>query len=55
MLANIWLARQGAPLTRWPTDLDHASQYRQQYLAAVRKADQHDYADLLNLHRKFTI
>lgn len=54
MLANIWLARQGSALTHWPTDLDHASEYRHAYLAAIRKADDHDYADLLELHRRFT-
>lgn len=54
MLANIWLARNGSPLVHWPTDLDHASEYRQAYLKAIRKADDHDYGDLLDLHRRFS-
>lgn len=54
MLANIWLARNGSPLVHWPTDLDHASEYRQAYLHAIRKADDHDYGDLLELHRRFS-
>lgn len=54
MLANIWLARHESPLVYWPTDLDHASEYRQAYLSAIRKADDHDYGDLLELHRRFS-
>ena len=53
MLANVWLARQGAPITRWPTDLDRATEVRTAYLAAVRAADGHDLSGLVGLHQEF--
>ena len=54
MLANIWLARHGRPLTRWPTSLDHATENRKSYLDAIRKADDQDYKDLIRLHETFS-
>lgn len=55
MLANIWLYRNGHPVTRWPdTSLSEASPVRDEYLAAIRAADNREY-DLLNeLHRRYS-
>lgn len=53
MLANVWLAQHGAPLTRWPTDVDDASSVRAAYLAALRAADAHDDGPLLVLHQRY--
>ena len=54
MLANIWLKKNGQALTFWPTDIEHATQYRAAYLAALRAADDTDLAPLTALHRRFT-
>jgi Fic-DOC domain mobile mystery protein B len=54
LLANIWLKLHKQPLTDWPEDVIGAtSLIRDEYLAAVRKADGGDFATLIGLHRKY--
>jgi Fic-DOC domain mobile mystery protein B len=54
MLANVWLRLHGEPLVEWPeATVGSASEIRGAYLAAIRKADQGDYAPLLTLHRTY--
>lgn len=53
MLSNIWLRLHDAPLTIWPDEtIGTESRIRQEYLAAIRLADQGRIADLVELHRR---
>jgi Fic-DOC domain mobile mystery protein B len=53
-LANVWLRRQGKPLTLWPEQaVGDASVIRQEYLAAIRAADMGSLELLIALHRKY--
>jgi Fic-DOC domain mobile mystery protein B len=55
MLANIWMDRQGGVLTRWPEEFVGAvSPIREEYLKAVKAADNGDYEALVELHNRFT-
>lgn len=55
LLANIWLRLHDAPLVQWPTaESGGASPLRNEYLQAIRDADQGDYEPLTALHRKFS-
>jgi len=55
LLANIWLKLHHHPTTNWPEEtVGTESAIRQEYLAAIRKADQGDYLPLFELHRRFT-
>jgi Fic-DOC domain mobile mystery protein B len=55
MLANIYLRREGGSLTLWPEEtVGNESIVRHEYLAAVRAADHGDYAQLIELHRRFS-
>jgi len=55
MLANIWLYRNGHPLTQWPdSSLSEESPIRTEYLAAIKAADNRDYDPLNELHRRHT-
>lgn len=55
LLANIWLARAGAPLVEWPeSTVGTESPIRADYLRAVRAADAGDLAPLVGLHARFT-
>ena len=57
LLANIYMKQQSAPVTRWP-DQDISggcSIIREQYLEAVRSADNHDLDPLIELHKKYTL
>lgn len=55
MLANIWLAVHGHAVTVWPaTGLSEKSPVRDQYIAAIKAADEGDYDPLLALHQRFT-
>jgi Fic-DOC domain mobile mystery protein B len=52
LLANIWLKLHDAPLTVWPEEtIGAASPIREEYLAAIRQADEGDYDALTELHR----
>ena len=55
MLANIWLARNGIAPTKWPEEIvGTVSPVREEYLAAVKAADDGDYDRLADLHRRYT-
>lgn len=55
MLANIWLKLHRHAPTEWPEEtIGTLSKIRDQYLAAIRKADEGDYDVLTELHRLFT-
>ena len=50
LLANIWLKLHKQPLTDWPEEvIGSTSLIRDEYLAAVRAADEGDYARLINV------
>lgn len=54
LLANIWLKLHKQPLTEWPEDtIGTTSRIRDDYLAAIRAADEGDFAPLIELHRRF--
>lgn len=57
-LGNIWLRRHNHPIVEWPpvppgSPAGPVSPIRQTYLTAVRAADNHNIAPLLELHRRF--
>lgn len=55
MLANIWLKRQGQPITAWPEEaIGSKSVIRDEYIAAIRAADEGDEWGLKALHQRFT-
>lgn len=54
MLANIWLKQHDAAPVAWPEEtIGDASPIRDEYLAAIRRADQGDDGPLLELHARF--
>jgi Fic-DOC domain mobile mystery protein B len=56
LLANIWLKQHGHPLTNWPeTTIGAVSSIRQEYLVAIRLADQGEIKLLLELHQRYTL
>jgi Fic-DOC domain mobile mystery protein B len=55
MLANVWLKRNGHPVTVWPEEtIGTRSVIRDEYLAAIRAADVGDEGPVIQLHRRFT-
>jgi Fic-DOC domain mobile mystery protein B len=55
MLANIWLRVNRHPITEWPVEISGGvSKIRGAYLAAIKRADQGDYAPLLEMHRRYS-
>jgi Fic-DOC domain mobile mystery protein B len=55
MLANIWLKRNGHPITEWPeATISFKSVIRDEYLAAIQSSDHGDETALIELHRRFT-
>ena len=55
MLANIWLKLNRYPLTMWPENvIGTESPVRNDYLAAVKKADDFDYSELISMHERFS-
>ena len=55
LLANIWLKLHRQPLTDWPEEvIGSTSLVRDEYLAAVRAADEGDDTRLIDLHRRFS-
>jgi Fic-DOC domain mobile mystery protein B len=55
MLANIWLKRHGHPITQWPEEtIGSKSVIRDEYLTAIRAADEGDEGPLRELHQRFT-
>jgi hypothetical protein len=56
MLANIWLKRHGHAITEWPEEtIGTKSVVRDEYIAAIRAADEGDEGPLSELHRQFTL
>jgi Fic-DOC domain mobile mystery protein B len=56
MLANVWLKRHGQPITEWPEKtIGSKSEIRDEYLAAIRAADDGDEGPLKELHLRFTL
>ena len=54
LLANIWLRRHDSPLTIWPEEaIGGVSSVRDEYLAAIRSADEGDDSVLAELHARF--
>jgi Fic-DOC domain mobile mystery protein B len=54
MLANIWLKQHDAEPVAWPEEtIGNTSPIRDEYLAAIRRADQGDDGPLLELHARF--
>jgi Fic family protein len=55
MLANIWLKRHGHGVIEWPEETIGArSVVREEYIAAIRAADDGDEGPLGELHQRFT-
>jgi hypothetical protein len=55
MLANIWLKLHRHAVTEWPEEtIGTVSTARDEYLAAIRQADEGDFEPLKELHRRFT-
>jgi len=55
MLANIWLKRHGHAITEWPEEtIGSKSVIRDEYLAAIRAADEGDERPLQDLHQRLT-
>ena len=54
MLANIWLKRHGQAIVEWPEEtIGSKSVIREEYLGAIRAADDGDERPLSELHRRF--
>lgn len=54
MASNIWLRLHGARAIEWPeATIGTASVVRNEYLQAIRAADQGDYLGLIALHARF--
>lgn len=53
LLSQIWQKQNGYPLTEWPSIVGE-SPIRNDYLHAVKEADNLNYAPLINLHKQFT-
>jgi len=54
LLANTWLRLLGHQLTEWPEETIGAeSVIRNDYIAAIKVADEGEYGPLLDLHRQF--
>ncbi len=56
MLANIWLMQHDAPRVRWPGRrlVGTESSVRKEYIAALKRADNCEYDDLLELHHRYS-
>jgi len=54
MLANIWLKQTEDKFVRWPEDtIACLSPIREEYLVAIKAADEYDFAPLIDLHERF--
>jgi Fic-DOC domain mobile mystery protein B len=54
MLANIWLKHHRQPLTLWPEKtIGASSEVRERYIAAIIKANDGDYDDIIAMHRQY--
>ena len=54
LLSNIWLAQHDEPVVLWPeTTIGAVSIIREEYLSAIRTADDGDYAPLLEMQQTY--
>lgn len=54
LLGNIYLKQNDHPIVKWPEQtIGNASPIRDDYLAAVKKAETGDLSDLIELHRQY--
>jgi len=54
MLANIWLRLHDCPVTQWPEEaIGAVSVAREEYLGAIRQADEGEIGPLWKLHRQY--
>ena len=53
LLANIWLKQNDHPLTVWPSIVGE-SLVRDEYLKAVREADNMNFKPFLEMHKRYT-
>ena len=55
LLANIWLKQHGVSITVWPEAGISSSQssIRQEYIATLQEADQHNLKPLIDLHERY--
>jgi Fic-DOC domain mobile mystery protein B len=55
MLADIWLKQNGESIIQWPDEMiADTSVIRDDYIRAVKSADNGDYEPLIHLHKKYT-
>lgn len=55
LLANIWLKRFKASPVQWPEDeIGNAGTIREEYMAAIKLADQENYELLTGLHKRYS-
>ena len=53
LLANIWLRLHGSPIVLWPDEsIGQESIIRNEYIKALKFADQGDFGPLLALHNR---
>ncbi len=56
LLANIWLKRHDRPIVAWREDaVGNPTNVRDQYLRAMRRADDGDYDPLRTFHARFRV
>lgn len=53
LLANIWLMQNGYPVTIWPSIVGE-SPVRDEYLIAVKEADNLNFGPLLEMHERYS-
>lgn len=55
MMANIWLRIHDVPITVWPEEtIGTVSTIRDEYLEAIKSADEGQFNLLISLHRRFS-
>jgi fido (protein-threonine AMPylation protein) len=55
LLSNIWLIRHDHPITEWPEDtIGDRSVIRDEYIAAIKSADNGIEEPLIDLHDRYT-
>ncbi len=54
LLANIWMRQHGSQVIAWPEKtIGTVSEIRDDYIAAIKKGDDGDFAPLLDMHSKY--
>jgi len=56
LLANIWLKQHKEPITNWPETGIYSTEspIRQEYIASLKEADQHNIEPLIALHKQYS-